>query len=224
MINFHKFATFLLVGAFAEPESDAKPHADSKADADALAWYASYGYWPIGYTGYYYTHGYPLAYSLYGRKKRAADAVATPDAEPVSKADADALIYYTTYGVLPVGYTGYYYTHPYLLYGRKKREADAEPHADSKADADALAWYAIHGYWPVGYTGYYYTHGYPLAYSLYGRKKRAAEAEPRPAAEPHADSKADADALAHYGLYGYWPRWYTGYYYYAGYPYYWYGK
>merc|ERR1712077_177241 len=132
-------ATFLLVGAFAEPESDAKPHADSKADADALAWYASYGYWPVGYTGYYYTH-------------------------------------------------------PYVLYGRKKREADAEPHADSKADADALAWYGIHGYWPVGYTGYYYTHGYPLAYSLYGRKKRAAEAEPRPSAEPHADSEADTTA------------------------------
>merc|ERR1739845_6265 len=207
-------ATFLLVGAFAEPESDAKPHADSKADADALAWYASYGYWPVGYTGYYYTHGYPLAYSLYGRKKGAADAEAAPDAEPVSKADADALIYYTTYGVLPVGYTGYYYTHPYVLYGRKKR----------KADADALAWYGIHGYWPVGYTGYYYIHGYPLAYSLYGRKKRAAEAEPRPSAEPHADSEADAEALAHYRLYGYWPRYYTGYYYYAGYPYYWYGK
>merc|ERR1739845_166467 len=184
-------ATFLLVGAFAEPESDAKPHADSKADADALAWYASYGYWPVGYTGYYYTHGYPLAYSLYGRKKRAADAEAAPDAEPVSKADADALIYYTTYGVLPVGYTGYYYTHPYVLYGRKKREADA----------DALAWYGIHGYWPVGYTGYYYTHGYPLAYSLYGRKKRAAEAVPRPSAEPHADSEADAEAIAHYRLY-----------------------
>merc|ERR1712203_1243085 len=66
-----------------------------------------------------------------------------------------------TYGVLPVGYTGYYYTHPYVLYGRKKREADAEPHADSKADADALAWYGIHGYWPVGYTGYYYTHDTP---------------------------------------------------------------
>merc|ERR1711992_199570 len=113
----------------------------------------------------------------------------------------------------------------FLLVGAfAEPESDAEPHADSKADADALAWYGIHGYWPVGYTGYYYTHGYPLTYSLYGRKKRAAEAEPRPSAEPHADSEADAEALAHYRLYGYWPRYYTGYYYYAGYPYYWYGK
>merc|ERR1712038_1448082 len=166
-------ATFLFVGAFAEPESDAKPHADSKADADALAWYASYGYWPVGYTGYYYTHGYPLAYSLYGRKKRAADAEAAPEAEPVSKADADALIYYTTYGVLPVGYTGYYYTHPYVLYGRKKRAAEAEPrpsaepHADSEADAEALAHYRLYGYWPRYYTGYYYYAGYP--YYWYGK-------------------------------------------------------
>ena len=38
------------------------------------------------------------------------------------------------------------------------------------------------------------------------------------------DYDADGEALAHYRLYGYWPRYYTGYYYYAGYPYYWYGK
>ena len=33
-----------------------------------------------------------------------------------------------------------------------------------------------------------------------------------PDSEPNPEGKSDADALAHYRYYGYWPTWYTGYY------------
>merc|ERR1711981_610062 len=78
----------------------------TKADSDAYLYYNTYGSWPTGYTGYYYTHPYTYGYGHYLGKRSA-------DSEPITKADSDAYLYYNTYGSWPVGYTGYYYTHPY---------------------------------------------------------------------------------------------------------------
>ena len=109
-------ALFLVASTIAEPDS--RPEGKSEADAEALIYYNTYGTWPVGYSGYYYTHGYPYTYG-YGHYlgKRSADS------EPISKADSDAYLYYTHHGYFPTGYTGYYYTHPYALssyyYGRK---------------------------------------------------------------------------------------------------------
>merc|ERR1712135_185124 len=46
-----------------------------------------------------------------------------------SKSEADAWLYYNTYGVWPTWYTGYY-TNGLALWGRKKREAEAISEAD----------------------------------------------------------------------------------------------
>jgi hypothetical protein len=133
-----------------------------------------------------------------------------PDPKAITKADSEALIYYNTYGLWPAGYTGYYYTYPSYVWGRKKRsaEAESEPEADpkaiTKADSDAWYYYTTHGYWPTGYTGYYYRYPY-----YYGRKKRSSE----PAPDSSAITKADSDAWYHYTTYGSWPVGYTGYYY-----------
>jgi len=201
---------FLVAAVFAEPESD--PKAITKADSDALIYYNTYGYWPTGYTGYYYT--YPSY--VWGRKKRSAEAESEPEPNPkaITKADSDALIYYNTYGYWPAAYTGYYYTHGlYGLYGRKKRSPESEPAPESsaitKADSDAWYYYTTYGHWPAGYTGYYYTH----PYVLYGRKKRSPESEP----EATPEGKADPYYVSTYYTY---PAYYT----YSYYPYVWYGK
>merc|ERR1711974_483863 len=90
-----------------------------------------------------------------------ADAKADADATPVAEAapDADALLYYRTYGHFPAYYYGHY---PYII-GRKRRDAEAEaaPDADADAgaapdaDADALLYYRTYGYYPSYYYGHY---------------------------------------------------------------------
>ena len=82
------------------------------------------------------------------------------DAKPEGKSDADAWLYYNTYGVWPTWYSGYY-GYGLGLWGRKKREA--EPVAD--ADAEALLYYNTWGYWPAGYAGYYCVNGFYYGYS-----------------------------------------------------------
>jgi len=159
---------FLVASTLAEPDS--KP--EGRSEADAEAWYTTYGAWPSWYTGYYRTHPYTYGVGHYGHYlgKRSADS------EAVSSADSDALYYYNLHNTWPVGYTGYYYTHPYAAYGYGhylgKRSADSE--AVSSADSDALYYYNLHNTWPVGYTGYYntypYTYGFGGHYGVYGRK------------------------------------------------------
>merc|ERR1711872_962209 len=95
--------------------------------------------------------GYGLG--LYGRKKR--------EATPEGKSEADAWLYYNTYGVWPswwAGYGGY----GLGLYGRKKREATPEGKAEaiSEADAEAKAYYLLNGVWPAWYSGYYCVNGW----------------------------------------------------------------
>merc|ERR1719420_2771604 len=111
----------------------------------------------------------------------------------------------------PLAYAGYPYAHG--LYGRKKREAEAEP------EADAAAFYGGYGYpYALGYAGYhglgYAGLGHAVAATPFGlthssnvgictnylgasvpcgRKKREAEAE----------ADADAEAAVLYGGYGY---------------------
>merc|ERR1712043_64867 len=120
------------MGAFAEPEADAK--------ADPALLYGAYGYGLpyAGVYGGYRTYGaygaYAGGYGYYG--KRSADA------EPEAAADAEAdpaLLYgaygyglpyssvYRSYGAYPYGYRTYG-AYPYGYYG--KRSADAEPEAD----------------------------------------------------------------------------------------------
>jgi hypothetical protein len=140
-------------------------------------------------TGYGYGYGYPyagLGY-LYGRKKREADAqlVTYPNGavvplDPANQAATAAHLATTGYGY------GYGYGYPYAglgyLYGRKKREADAQlvtyPNgAVVPYDPANQAATAAH----LATTGYGYGYGYPyagLGY-LYGRKKREAEADPQ---------------------------------------------
>merc|ERR1711962_68343 len=157
---------------------------------------------------------------------------AEPEAEP--KADADPYLLYGGYtGLHYPTYASSYYTYPaytygygsYLAYGRKKREAEAEP----KADADP--YYLLGGYYGLvgkNVHGYVHpTHGYATgigaypAYTLgsylaYGRKKREAESDP----------KADADPALYYASAYAYPRYSYGYSYptYSyGYPYYRYG-
>merc|ERR1711931_340079 len=162
---------------------------------------------------------------------------AEPEAEP--RADADPYLLYGGYtGLHYPTYASSYYTYPaytygygsYYTYGRKKREAEAEPKADAdpnylaygrkkreadsepKAEADPWLYYSgLH--YPAYYTYPAYTLG---SYVTYGRKKREAESDP----------KADADpALFYASAYAY-PRYSYGYSYptYSyGYPYYRYG-
>merc|ERR1712150_413822 len=151
------------MGAFAEPEADAK--------ADPALLYGAYGYglpYASVYGGYrtYGAYGaYAGGYGYYG--KRSADA------EPEAAADAEAdpaLLYgaygyglpyssvYRSYGAYPYGYRTYG-AYPYAYYG--KRSADAEPEADAEADPALL--YGAYG-------------AYPYSYGYYG--KRSADAEP----------------------------------------------
>merc|ERR1712150_39433 len=120
------------MGAFAEPEADAK--------ADPALLYGAYGYglpYASVYGGYrtYGAYGaYAGGYGYYG--KRSADA----ETEAAADAEADpALLYgaygyglpyssvYRSYGAYPYGYRTYG-AYPYAYYG--KRSADAEPEAD----------------------------------------------------------------------------------------------
>merc|ERR1712193_45142 len=73
-------------------------------------------------------------------------------------------------------------------------EAVAEPNADPSADP----WY-YYAPRPYAYGGYYgyRPYGYGYGYGLWGRKKREAEAEPAPEADPTANP--DADPWYYYG-------------------------
>merc|ERR1712121_407012 len=144
-------------------------------------------------------------------------AFADSEPEPTAAADpnADPWLYYGGYyGGLGHGYYGY---GRYGLWGRKKREADAEPTAAAapSADAEADPWlyYGTGYYGGLGHYGYglgHYGYGYGLgARYLWGRKKRSAEAEP--AAEAEADPWLYYGGLGYYG--GYYGRGlYGGYY------------
>jgi len=152
-------------------------------------------------------------------------AIAFVFAEPEADPKADPYYLFGGYYGGLVGKNVHGYVHPthgyaypgyrYLTYGRKKREAEAEP----KADADP--YYLFGGYYGglVGKNvhGYVHpTHGYATglgaypAYTLgsyltYGRKKREADSEP----------KAEADPWLLYG--GYYGLHYPGYYSYPAY-------
>jgi len=146
---------------------------------------------------------------------------AEPEAEPKADAEADPYLLYGGYTGLHYPYASSYYSYPaytygygsYLTYGRKKREAEAEP----KADADPYYLYGLVGKNVHGYV--HPTHGYATgigaypAYTLgsyltYGRKKREADSEP----------KAEADPYLLYGGYGgYAGLHYPGYYSYPAY-------
>merc|ERR1712244_22731 len=90
--------------------------------------------------------------------------------------------------------------------------ADPEPVADPSAEANADPWYSYYG--GLGHYGYGYGLGYGYGsyyggyrpYSYWGRKKRSAEAEPEPTADPNADP---------WYRYGYYGRPYAGYGYYG---------
>merc|ERR1711872_159348 len=100
-----------------------------------------------------------------------AQAEAQPDAaQCLRKADADAGLYHPYYNY---GYYGF----PRYVFGRKRRDADAEAAPDADANADAGLLYGFH--YPYYNLGYY---GYPRY--VFGRKRREAEAAP--------DAEADA--------------------------------
>merc|ERR1712033_92880 len=133
-------------------------------------------------------------------------ALADAEPEPTAAADpnADPWLYYGGYyGGLGHGYYGGLGHYGYglggrYLWGRKKREAGAEPTAVAapSADAEADPWLYYGGYYGLGAYGYGLGHyGYGLGGRyVWGRKKRSAEAEAEPAAE------AEADPWLYYGL------------------------
>merc|ERR1719384_1284125 len=85
----------------------------------------------VVYAGY----GYPYAYGFHSFGGKSAPCVNAANV-PVPCAGA------------PLAYAGYPYAHG--LYGRKKREAEAEP------EADAAAFYGGYGYpYALGYAGYH---------------------------------------------------------------------
>merc|ERR1712002_1270477 len=148
------------------------------------------------YGGFGYGLGLPYAYGAYAFGGKSAPCVNAANV-PVPCAGA------------PLAYAGYPYAHG--LYGRKKREAEAEP------EADAAAFYGGYGYpYALGYAGYhglgYAGLGHAVAATPFGlthssnvgictnylgasvpcgRKKREAEAD------------ADVEAAVLYGGYGY---------------------
>merc|ERR1712121_619256 len=147
-------------------------------------------------------------------------SVAFADSEPEATAaadpNADPWMYYGGYyGGL--GHYGYGLGGRYL-WGRKKREAGAEPTAvaapSADAEADPWLYYGTGYYGGLGH-GYYGGYGlgyarYGLGHTVWGRKKRSAEAEP--AAEAEADPWLYYGLGGHYGL-GYYGRGlYGGYY------------
>merc|ERR1711972_326706 len=71
------------------------------------------------------------------------------EATPEGKSEADAWLYYNTYGVWPSWYAGYG-GYGLALYGRKKREATPE----GKSEADAWLYYNTYGVWPSWWAGY----------------------------------------------------------------------
>merc|ERR1711872_1211635 len=109
-----------------------------------------------------------------------AQAEAQPDAVAAPEADADGGLYGFHYPYYNLGYYGY----PRYVFGRKRRDAEAEAAPDADANADAGLLYGSH--YPYYNLGYY---GYPRY--VFGRKRREAEAAP------------DADASADAGLYRY---------------------
>jgi hypothetical protein len=135
-------------------------------------------------TGYGYA--YPYAGYLYGRKKREADPqlVTYPNGavvpyDPANQAATAAHLASKAYGYA-YPYAGY----PYL-YGRKKREAEADAQLvtytngavvpyDPANQAATAAHLAVTGQAAYGYA-YPYA-GYPY---VYGRKRREAEADPQ---------------------------------------------
>merc|ERR1740122_182634 len=126
--------------------------------------------------------------------------------EPEAKPEAAADPWYTYGGYRSYGYP---YAHHGVYYG--KRSADAEPEAAATAEADpALLYAGAYGAYPYAYSGLYNGYagyhagyaGYPYAHHGLYYGKRSADAEP----------KADAEADAYYGYYGYGARpYYAGY-------------
>merc|ERR1712055_998975 len=122
-------------------------------------------------------------------------SVAFADSEPEPTAadpNADPWLYYGGLGHYGYGLGGRY------LWGRKKREAEPTAVAAPSADAEADPWlyYGHGGYYGLGH-GYYGGYGlgyarYGLGHTVWGRKKRSAEAEP--------SAEAEADPWYYYGL------------------------
>merc|ERR1711915_849053 len=105
-----------------------------------------------------------------GEKKK-REAVADPNAE----ANADPWYSYYGHGLGHYGYRPYYrsYYRPYGYgyWGRKKREAEAEPEAvvDPNAEANADPWYSYYGYGlgHYGYRPYYRSYYRPYGYGYW---------------------------------------------------------
>jgi len=102
-------------------------------------------------------------------EKREAEATAEADAE--ADPEADPWLYYSGlygghgygyshYAPLTYSYAPYTYSHVYNHYGRKKREAEAEPEAVADPEADPWLLYG-------GYAGYGHGFGYGHAYAPY---------------------------------------------------------
>merc|ERR1712034_147478 len=118
-----------------------------------------------------------------------AVADAEPEADPNAEANADPWYSYGYglghgYGYGGYGHYGYSAYRPYGYryggyWGRKKREADAEPVAEANAEAEADPWYSAYGY-GLGHAAYrpYITTTRWGGYGGWGKKKRSAEAEP----------------------------------------------
>jgi len=156
----------------------------------------------------YYGFGYPAYGAYWGRKKRDADA------EPFYAAYGYAAVPFgsstgldpitqgldpVTQGALPAFY-GYGYPAYGAYWGRKKRDADAEPFYAAYGYTAPLTYAAVpfgsstgldpitQGLDPVtqGALPAYYGFGYPAYGAYWGRKKRDADAEPFYAAYGYA--------------------------------------
>merc|ERR1712002_1099820 len=122
------------------------------------------------------------------RKKRDADADADATADADADPEADPWLYYSglyghhgygygyNYAPLTYTYAPYTYSHVYGhyglghygYYGRKKRDAEAEPAADANAEADPWLLYGGYGYGGYAYAPYTYAaYHHPLTY-FYG--------------------------------------------------------
>merc|ERR1711970_1584512 len=151
--------------AFAEPEAEADPKAEADPNAEADPWLlyrglAGYygGYYGLGHYGLGYGHGL-----VWGRKKREAEpapiAAADPNAVADPNAEADPWLLYRGLGGYYGGYYGGHlgyglgYGHG-LVWGRKKREAEAAPVAAADPNAEADPWLLYRGL--GGYYGGYY--------------------------------------------------------------------
>merc|ERR1711962_738261 len=160
-------------------DAEAEPEAEADPEADPWLYYTTHGYWPVGYSHiapYAHTYGYyGLPYLHYGKRDAEPQPEADPEAIPEADPEADPWVYYSTHGYWPLGYshiaphahTYGYYGLPYLHYGKRDAEPEAEANPAANPEADPWLLYGHHGL--LGYGGYYgYGYHHPVAYHLAG--------------------------------------------------------